>query len=142
MNDGERADEWVEGGEETVNPSTPRLLITGSRDWTDRGVIRDALAAWFNEFGRNPESVLISGACPTGADAIAESLWAQNGLPLERHRADWAKHGRMAGPIRNREMVHSHPDAVIAFIKNGSRGATGCVKEAKKLGLPVTVYTE
>ena len=120
--------------------SAPRLLVTGSRSWTDRKVIRDALAQWWNENGRNPDAVLISGACPTGADAIAESLWRQNGLTVERHPADWNRYGNRAGPIRNRQMVHSNPDAVVAFIVDGSRGATGCVNEARKLGLPVTVY--
>jgi hypothetical protein len=32
----------------------PRLLITGSRTWTDRAVIRDALRVWWDSTGRDP----------------------------------------------------------------------------------------
>jgi hypothetical protein len=46
-----------------------RLLVTGSRTWDDDAVIEHALAA---VLARHPEGVLlVHGACPRGADAIA-----------------------------------------------------------------------
>ncbi len=40
-----------------------RVLITGSRTWTDREVIRRALSElWLAD----PGSVLVTGGCPTG----------------------------------------------------------------------------
>jgi hypothetical protein len=120
--------------------SAPRLLVTGSRDWVDEVVIRDALRGWWESTGRNPEAVLVSGCCPTGADALAEAMWSHNGLRIERHPADWTTHGRAAGPRRNQAMVSSGPDACVAFIRNNSRGATGTVAMCRRAGVPVTVY--
>lgn len=47
-----------------------RVLITGSRTWADREVVRRALAeVW------EPDVVLVSGACPAGAEALCEARW-------------------------------------------------------------------
>ena len=114
-----------------------RVLVTGSRDWPFPEVIYRAFAECC-AFER--DVTLISGACPTGADAIAEELAERRGWNIERHPADWQKHGRAAGPIRNQQMVDSKPDLVLAFILNNSRGASGTVKMAQKAGLHVRVY--
>jgi hypothetical protein len=47
-----------------------RILVTGSRTWAGTTVIRTALARY-----HHPEAILVSGACPRGADAIAEHIW-------------------------------------------------------------------
>lgn len=119
---------------------TPRLLVTGSRDWADKAVVRDALRSWWDSTGRDPGAVLVSGACPTGADALAEAIWIHNGLRVERHPADWNKHGRAAGPRRNQAMVDSRPDACVAFVRNNSRGATGTVTMCRRAGVPVAIF--
>ncbi|MFC8797238.1 SLOG family protein [Promicromonospora sp. NPDC057138] len=92
--------------------SAARVLVTGSRDWSDEGTIRSELQAWWNENGRPCDAVLVHGACRTGADAIADRIWSAQGLPIERHPAPWnaldgqgQRLGRRAGPIRNQQMV-------------------------------------
>jgi hypothetical protein len=48
-----------------------RVLVTGSRAGTDTTTLRDALApVW-----AGGTAVLVSSACPTGADRIAETIW-------------------------------------------------------------------
>jgi hypothetical protein len=80
---------------------TRRVLVTGSRSWVNIETIRTALrAVWFEG-----PAVLVSGACPRGADQIAEQLWRQWGGRVERHPADWAQHGKAARFRRNAEMV-------------------------------------
>ena len=42
--------------------SPPRVLVTGSRNWTDPDPIYRALEAAWTRHGRNPETVLIHGS--------------------------------------------------------------------------------
>lgn len=112
-----------------------RVLVTGSRNWQDRQVIRDALArVW------HPEAVLVSGACPTGADALCEACWSHWGGQVERHPADWGRLGRAAGPRRNAQMVALGADVCLAFILDGSSGATQTAALAQRAGILTRIF--
>ena len=113
-----------------------RILVTGSRDWDDFAQIWSVLNR-----AAEPNATLVSGNCPTGADRMAEE-WAecQPDITVELHPADWAKHGKRAGFVRNAEMVELGADLCLAFIKNGSRGATMTADLAEKAGIPVLRY--
>lgn len=118
-----------------------RILVTGSRDWVDVSVLEAALLQAWERTGRVENPVLVSGANPKGADALAEEFWRRRGWPVERHPANWGEHGRAAGPIRNSEMVKSGVDMCVAVILDGSKGASHCVKQARKAGVPVILVT-
>ena len=118
----------------------PRLLVTGSRTWTDRKVIHQTLRDWWDSTGRDPQAVLVSGACPKGADRIAEEIWEKNGLTVERHPAEWDQHGKRAGFVRNKAMVDSRPDHLVAFIMDDSKGASHTVRLAAEAGIAATVH--
>ncbi|MCO1581204.1 DUF2493 domain-containing protein [Crossiella sp. SN42] len=55
---------------------TPRILITGSRNWTNVPIITEHLARARRQF---PGAVLVHGDC-RGADRIAAHLWCSWGL--------------------------------------------------------------
>ncbi|MPZ67339.1 MAG: DUF2493 domain-containing protein [Pseudonocardiaceae bacterium] len=109
-----------------------RVLVTGSREWTDVVVIREALAG---EWG-DGTAVLVSGACPRGADRIAEQVWTRWGGQLECHPADWHRHGRAAGYRRNAAMVALGADICLAFIRDDSPGASHTAELADAAGIP------
>jgi hypothetical protein len=69
-----------------------RLLVTGSRTWHDIPGIERTLAMIL---ARHPEGVLlVHGACPRGADAIAAAYAARTpGYQIEVHPADWHQYG-------------------------------------------------
>ncbi len=121
-----------------------RILVTGSRDWSDRDTIAEVLLDACNKFKayHQSEITLVSGGCPTGADAIAEELWKSWGGEVERHPADWDQYGKRAGFIRNSEMVKLGADICVAFIKNHSKGATMTVDLAHKAGLQIVIRRE
>lgn len=114
-----------------------RILVTGSRDWDDDDLIWDTLM----EYHRKEENpILVSGACPTGADAIAEEIAAVFEWEIERHPADWKNYGKAAGFVRNKEMVDLGADVCLAFIKNHSKGATMTAGLAMDASMPVEIF--
>lgn len=131
-----------------------RVLITGSRDWTDKQAIHEALFSYFaNQPAPSWQFVLVSGACPTGADKMAEEVAEKLGWTIERHPAQWNVHTdecpdwhrplarcKMAGFRRNREMVDLGATVCYAFILNGSRGATHTADLAERAGIRVVRY--
>jgi hypothetical protein len=119
---------------------TKRLLVTGSRTWSDEQMIRQVLCTALSQWDSNEIVVLISGACPTGADAICEKIWSEGERPVERHPAEWKKFGKRAGFIRNRDMVASGADLCLAFIKDESKGATMTANLAEDSGIATWRY--
>ncbi|GII91148.1 bifunctional DNA primase/polymerase [Sinosporangium siamense] len=117
---------------------TARILVTGSRTWTDETTVRMALS----EVRRDGAATLVSGACPRGADAIAESVWRSWGGPVERHPADWDTYGRAAGIRRNAAMVAMGADLCLAFIHNDSPGASHTARIAEAAGMPVRRFRQ
>lgn len=133
----------------SIDRDRSRILVTGSRDWNDEGLIGAALFdAWC---GLQKPITLVHGACPTGADAIAEREWEAKSSgtdDIERHPADWSQ-GRKAGPLRNQQMVDLGADLCLAFIgpctsprcdrkdEHASHGATGCADLAEAAGIKV-----
>jgi len=122
---------------------TLTILVTGSRDWTDRDRLNQAfLDQWLNH--DRPNLHLLSGACPTGADRMAEEIIAKqgNGHVISTFEADWDKHGKRAGYVRNAEMVALKPDLCLAFIKSNSKGASMTAQLAESAGIPTIIYRE
>lgn len=110
-------------------------MVTGSRDWTERSIIRMALAEFA---GRGPVTLVHGGA--RGADTGAETVAIAYGFGIEVHPADWKKHGKRAGILRNLAMLDSGVDHVVAFHMDGSRGTAHAVGEALRRGVPVTRF--
>lgn len=125
-----------------------RVLVTGSREWADAETLRAALDALLAEHGT---LTVVHGACPRGADAMAQS-WALSAsqassygaVTPEPHPADWNGCGKQAGFIRNAEMVALGADLVLAFYKQGAvnKGTDHCASLAEKAGIPVRRFTE
>ena len=120
-----------------------RILITGSRDWTDVGTIRRALRSALAELPLLMEPpVLVHGACHLGgADIIARDIWRSWGLPDEPHPAERDANGRVLGPERNARMVSLGAEVCLAFPLPGSRGTRNCMRLAREAGIPVKVFT-
>lgn len=75
----------------------------------------------------------------TGVDAIAE-WWAKcvGVFQVTCVSAEWGKHGKSAGPIRNRKMLEE-ADALVAIARTDrpTPGTYDCIQEAWRRGLPM-----
>lgn len=114
-----------------------RVLITGSRDLTDRNIVYEALRVQAKIAGELDRLTVIHGDA-RGADTLAHQ-WCMHfpDVTEERYPADWDTHGKAAGHIRNGVMVRAGADVVLAFPRGEARGTMGCVAYAKKAGIPV-----
>ena len=117
-----------------------RILITGSREWIDKSTLNEAIGDEYIKSGLDHEDItLVHGTAP-GADSMAAELAEYFGFNIEAYPADWEKHGRRAGFVRNAEMVKLGADICLAFIRNESKGATMTADLAEKSGIPVRRY--
>lgn len=123
-----------------------RVLVTGSRNWTDRVKVRSQLGYyWLTSdplLGRRHLTV-VHGACRSGADLFVHDWCTEMAgydVVEEPYPADWSV-GKRAGPERNRRMVALGADVCLCFVKDSSRGASGCADLAEKAGIPTMRFT-
>lgn len=103
-----------------------KTIIAGSRDFSDSDYMEEHLSKlppWIEI------SEVVSG-CAAGADASGESWAARHNIPVKRFPADWKRHGKAAGPIRNQEMG-KYGDGLVAFWDGESRGTKHMIEFMK-----------
>lgn len=87
-----------------------------------------------------PSDIEIVSGGASGADSAAEDWAVLNWTKYSVFKADWGKHGKAAGPIRNQQMLdEGKPDLVIAF--EGGKGTAGMLLLAKRAGIPTVQYS-
>lgn len=118
-----------------------RVLVTGSRQWTDRQAVDGALLeCWHEALQVGAAGItVVHGACPTGADAMAAAWAFRHGVEAEGWVAEWASLGRAAGPLRNERMVRAGAQVCLAFPLGRSSGTWDCARRAELAGIEVRV---
>ena len=112
-----------------------RLLVCGGREFMD---VEYAIPRLQRIHEKTPISTLICGMAD-GGDSIAHAWAKELGIPIDEYPADWKKHGRAAGPIRNKQMRdEGHPDLVVGL--PGGTGTAGMLKLAREGGIPAVEY--
>ena len=111
-----------------------RMVIAGGRDfkgfYSDSKLIREAVKKYII-------TEIISGSA-IGADAFGERCAEILKIPIKKFPADWIKHGRKAGPMRNKQMAE-YTDYVFLF--PGDRGTESMRREALKAGKQIIYDT-
>ena len=122
-------------------PEKARICVCGSRDFAEEEYLRGMLDKIRERHGGTV--TIIHGACPTGADALADKWAADHGLEVERFPADWDGFGaegnrRLAGPMRNEAMAATKPLAAYGFLRNEilTRGTADCLSKMLRHGVP------
>jgi len=68
-------------------------------------------------------SMIISGGCYAGGDRFAERIAKDKTIPIIIYYANWNKHGRGAGFIRNTDIANES-DILIACVSQDRTGGT------------------
>jgi len=114
------------------------VLVCGDRNWTNRKAIKNAL------MGLLKDTTIINGACQ-GADKLSTDVARELGFTVQEFPANWIKLGKVAGPVRNQDMIDiGSPDLVIAFHSDiaNSKGTLDMCKRARKANIPVILIGE
>lgn len=105
-----------------------RILVTGGREYDDHHHVFAILDHTKEKLNGN--FIIIQGGA-SGVDNYALDWATMHGIPVITEKADWEKHGKAAGPIRNQAMIDKHePDLVLAF--PGGKGTDDMIKRAIK----------
>jgi len=108
-----------------------KLIIAGSRHLYSQLLVIEALKAFVGEYGRPKE--IVSG-CAEGIDRSAPRAAQLLDVGFKKFPADWDKHGKSAGPIRNFAMAE-YADALLLIWNGKSKGSKNMLMNAKKMGL-------
>lgn len=108
-------------------------LVIGSRTFNDYELLKAKLDHYLQN--HRTDTVIVSGGA-NGADTLAKRYAAEHGCEYCEFLADWSKHGKAAGYIRNKKMHEyiSHFDkrAVVAFWDGKSKGTFQSFSLAKE----------
>jgi hypothetical protein len=110
-----------------------KTIVAGSRTVTDEHIIQVAIEASGFEV-----TEVVSGAA-RGVDRLGEAWARLHGIAITRFPADWARHGRAAGPIRNGQMA-DYAEALVAILDGESRGTKNMIDQARQRGLKVKIH--
>lgn len=114
------------------------VIVTGSRSYRRGRTIQRVIESVM------PDEIIEGGE--DGADRYARASGHVRGCDVVTVWANWKKHGRAAGPIRNSKMLKlllQHVERrVLAFPLDGSIGTWDMVRKADREGVRVTVYDE
>lgn len=108
-----------------------RLLVCGSRSWTDADLIEEEMVPL------EPEVVMQGEA--EGADRLAKRIAKKWGFKVESYPADWKRWDKVAGVVRNWDMLRAEPDMVLAFWDGKSAGTAHMVSIAQHAKIPTKI---
>lgn len=117
--------------------SIMRLLVTGSRDYTNVAKVVEVLMYY------DPSSTTIIHGGAKGLDTIADIVGRELGFTIEPYKAGW-EHSNRDGVLRNSQMLHEgKPDKVIGFrSKINSKGTNDMLLKAGKAGIDHEIHDD
>lgn len=104
-----------------------KIAIVGSRD------------RWVDNLDRyvSQEDEIVSGGAE-GIDRCAAEYAREHGMALTEFLPQYARYGRGAPMVRNRQIVE-YADRIVVFWNGHSKGSASVIAYAKKCGKPCEV---
>jgi predicted Rossmann fold nucleotide-binding protein DprA/Smf involved in DNA uptake len=125
-----------------------RVGLVGSRRWTNRKKIKDFIFKLEQEHGT--DTIIVSGGCKDGADAMAKKYALELGLQYEEYppfhevhnlycklpESCYGKQYHVKNYFARNKLIAKNSDFVVGFIPEGhtSNGTMSTIKYAEKFG--------
>jgi hypothetical protein len=110
-----------------------KLIIAGSRAFNNPAFIEISLKRLLPQV----TEVVCGGA--RGADMLGAEWGRACSIPVKLFPADWERHGKSAGYLRNQQMAE-YADALAAFWDGKSRGTKHMINLMLNLEKPTYVF--
>lgn len=104
-----------------------KIAIVGSRNYSQLHLI-------FDQVARLPAGTIIYTGDARGVDTAAITAAAKHHITCYSLKADWNKHGKAAGMIRNAEIIAQIEECYI-YWDGESRGSKNMIDRCKKNGI-------
>ena len=112
-----------------------KYAIVGSREFPDKVFVESITQQLIND---DPDFILVSGGA-RGVDTWGSDVAIKNNKLSIVHYADWNKHGKKAGFLRNHDIIND-ANMVYAFWDGTSKGTKHSIDLAIKAGKPLNIY--
>lgn len=112
------------------------LIVAGGRDFTNYRLLKEKLDFLLSNTDKEEVTILCGKA--KGADSLGERYANENDIDVWEYPANWDKHGKSAGYLRNADMADDGTH-LVAFWDEVSKGTKHMIDLATKKGLIVRV---
>jgi len=112
-----------------------KILVCGQRDFLDKTFVFLALDEIHAE---KPITCVVNGGAP-GADSLGAAWAHAKGIEVKTYKAQWARFGKGAGPIRNQQMLDEEkPDYALVLYHDphSSKGTNDMQKRLDEASVP------
>ena len=109
-----------------------KIAIIGSRNFTNYKLLQEILEQY------QPKITLVVSGAAKGADSLGEKWALENNIQTLIFPADWNQYGKIAGFIRNEDII-KNCDCCVAFWDGESKGTKHSLSLCKKYNKPVKI---
>lgn len=111
-----------------------KIIVAGSRSFNEYNTLKSKLDHFLSKINH---PVIVSGTA-NGADKLGEKYAKEKDFKIKRFPANWDKHGKRAGYLRNEEMA-KYADGCVVFWDGESKGTKHMIDIAKREVLQLRV---
>lgn len=117
-----------------------KVIVAGGRDFADYAYLKEKLDEVFASLGDlDSHPIEIISGMAKGADTLGIRYAEEHKLTMVLYPANWKKYPRMAGILRNMNMLVAATH-LVAFWDGKSHGAKHMIEIAKAKGIPVWIF--
>lgn len=114
-----------------------KVIIAGGRDFNDFPTLCANMDRLLSARAKINNITIISGGA-RGADTLGEKYAQLHHYKVIKMKADWQKHGKTAGFVRNNEML-TIADGIVCFWNKLSKGTGHMINITKSANKPLRI---